>query len=93
MFFSPQPFAPRLADHEVRSYLPIPTIYDSAPARQAQWEYHLLTINTREDALADAEQLNELGKDGWILVNILDERTSGKGSHVYYYFVRQNLNA
>jgi len=93
MFFSPQPFAPKLEGQEVRSYLPIPTVYDTAPVKQTQWEYHLLTINTREDELADAERLNELGKEGWILVNLLDERASGKGSHVYYYFVRQNLNA
>ncbi|GHO85008.1 hypothetical protein [Dictyobacter formicarum] len=93
MFFSPQPFAPQLAGPEVRSSLPIPTIYEVAPVKQAQWEYHLLTIDTREDALVNAEQLNELGKDGWILVNVLDERVSGSGSRVYYYFVRQNLNA
>lgn len=93
MFFSPQPHGTKLAGPEVRSYLPIPTIYDAAPAKQAQWEYHLLTVNTKENELADAEQLNELGKDGWILVNVLDERVSGNGSRVHYYFVRQNLNA
>jgi hypothetical protein len=49
----------------------------------------VLTIDSREDPLPDAEQLNALGKDGWILVSILDENASGKGHRVHYYFVRQ----
>ncbi|GCE20697.1 hypothetical protein [Dictyobacter kobayashii] len=93
MFFSPHSHSPKLEGPEVRSYLPIPTVYDRPPVKQTQWEYHTLTINTKEDALADAEQLNKLGKDGWIMVSVLDERASGSGSRVHYYFVRQNIEA
>lgn len=94
MFFTPSVgHAPRLAGPEVRSSLPIPTIYEQPPLKQVQWQYHLVTINTKEDALPDAEKLNELGREGWILVSVVDERATGSGSCVYYYFVRQDINA
>ncbi|GCE28247.1 hypothetical protein KDA_37310 [Dictyobacter alpinus] len=94
MFFTPSVGrSPMLSGPEVRSSLPIPTIYEQPPVKQVQWEYHLLTINTREDALPDAEQLNALGSEGWILVSVVDERATGNGSRVYYYFTRQNIHA
>jgi hypothetical protein len=67
----------------------IPTVYEHFDAQPAQWEYHVLTLDARESALPDADTLNALGKEGWIMVGLLDERTSGNGSLLHFYFVRQ----
>jgi len=73
---------------DVRPSVFIPMVYEQVAAEPNQWEYHVLTIDPRETALPDADQLNALGKEGWILVNILDESASGKGHRVHYYFAR-----
>ncbi len=49
----------------------------------------MLTVDTREADLPDAVQLNELGAQGWLLVGVLGSETTGRGSIVNYYFVRQ----
>jgi hypothetical protein len=67
----------------------VPTVYEKETPQILRWEYHVLAIDPREAALPDAEQLNALGQDGWILVEVLDERATGRGSLVYYYFTRQ----
>jgi hypothetical protein len=77
------------SDPEVRSYLPIPTVYEQFTPKPAQWEYHVLTIETAEIATPASEQLNALGRDGWVMTGLLDERATGRGSKIYYYFVRQ----
>jgi hypothetical protein len=74
---------------DVRPVPFIPTVYEHVAPEPLHWEYHVLTIDSREDSLPDTEQLNALGKEGWILVSILDENASGKGHRVHYYFVRQ----
>jgi anthranilate phosphoribosyltransferase len=74
---------------DVRSSLPIPTVYEHIPAVPQRWEYQVLTIETKEAALPDAEILNALGREGWIMVGLLDEGASGHGSKVHYYFARQ----
>src|SRR5436305_1048599 len=71
---------------EERAALFIPRVYENA--EPARWEYHVLTIDPRETELPGEEQLNELGRSGWLLTGMLDERATGKGSHVHYYFVR-----
>ena len=67
----------------------IPTVYEKEIPQTLRWEYHVLAIDPREAALPDAEQLNALGQEGWILVGVLDERATGRGSVIYYYFTRQ----
>jgi hypothetical protein len=64
-------------------------VYEDVEPKTQAWEYHLLTVDASEMALPDAEQLNELGKDGWILAGIVDERATGRGTKIYYYFMRQ----
>ncbi|GCF09404.1 hypothetical protein [Dictyobacter arantiisoli] len=81
------------AGSDERSSLPIPTVYEQFPLQTTNWAYHVLKINTEIEALPEAEQLNGLGKEGWILVSVLDERTSKHGSFVHYYFVRQDVQA
>jgi len=74
---------------DVRRALPLPMVYEDVPVEPARWEYHVLSVDAREEGLPDAAQLNELGRDGWLLVGVLDQGATGKSSLVYYYFVRQ----
>jgi hypothetical protein len=78
------------AEGRIAGYVPM--VYEKVSPKPVSWEYHLLTIDTREMALPGAEQLNELGGEGWILAGMLDERTSGSGKFVHYYFARQRID-
>ncbi|GAC1360215.1 MAG: hypothetical protein NVS2B12_22400 [Ktedonobacteraceae bacterium] len=89
MFVLPHQYTRMSSSQEGRSSLPIPTVYEQLPAKPARWEYQVLSIETREMALPDGERLNALGKEGWIMVGVLDERASGRGTQIHYYFVRQ----
>jgi hypothetical protein len=73
------------------SFPPKIMVYEDVPVQPVQWEYHVLTIDTSERALPDAERLNELGKEGWLLNGVLSEKPTSGVSHVHYYFVRQKL--
>jgi hypothetical protein len=86
-------YTPKFAGPDERSSLPIPTIYESLPALQTKWEYHLLSIDPAEAELPLIEQLNTLGSEGWILVSVLDDRLAGRGKLIHYYFVRQDVKA
>lgn len=72
---------------DVHPSVHIPTVYETIEAEPARWEYHVLTVDPREVALPDKDQLNALGKEGWILVGILNEKASG--ALIHYYFARQ----
>ncbi len=74
-----------------RLSLPLPMVYENVPVELPRWEYRVLTVDTREEALPDAASLNELGAEGWSLVGVLEQSTSGKGSIVFYYFIRQKI--
>lgn len=82
------PYRVRMANEaEGKSALHIPMVYEyAAPPR---WEYHVLTVEPTETKLPAEDMLNALGKDGWIMTGLLDERTSGQGKFVHYYFVRE----
>jgi hypothetical protein len=77
------------ASTQVRSSAHIPMIYEPAPNLPPCWEYHVLTIDLQESSLPDADQLNAFGRDGWVLISLLDERMIGDGKLIHYYFVRQ----
>jgi hypothetical protein len=72
---------------DVQPLVHVPRVYETI--QPPNWEYHVMTIDTREETLPDVVQLNALGQEGWILVSVLDERTTSKGSRLHYYFVRQ----
>lgn len=74
-----------------RFSLPLPMVYEQSPVELPRWEYRVMSIDTREEALPDAALLNELGAEGWSLVGVLEQRTSGNGSIVFYYFIRQKI--
>lgn len=87
--FTFQPYQKSLsANPEGRSNVHIPMIYERYEPEATYWEYHVLRIDTREASLPDAEQLNALGREGWLMSGLVDERASG-GKFVYYYFMRQ----
>ncbi len=75
----------------VQSTLHIPIVYDEVVPERMRWEYHLLSVDSHEQELPTRETLNELGESGWLLIGLVDERTTGKGSLVHYYFVRQHI--
>ncbi|HEU5229385.1 MAG TPA: hypothetical protein VFU49_16325 [Ktedonobacteraceae bacterium] len=90
--FIVQPSRTLMAEHpEIRSSIHVPMVYEKVAAEPIRWEYHVLTVDTSEQALPTAEQLNELGNKGWVLAGMLDERASGKGNLVHFYFVRQSM--
>ena len=73
----------------VSGNLHLPMVYEQVPVEPVRWEYRVLTVDTREEDLPDAVQLNELGAQGWLLVGVLDQGATGKSPLVHYYFVRQ----
>jgi hypothetical protein len=77
----------RLEKPEGRMAVHIPMVYEKVTPQPMRWEYYVLTIDTREQSLADAGRLNKLGQEGWILAGIVDEKE--RGLLVHYYFVRQ----
>ena len=70
---------------DVRMFPPVPMVYEHVPEQPLNWDYRVLTINSREKGLPDVAELNELGSAGWLLVGALNisER------EIVYYFVRQ----
>ncbi len=76
---------------DVQPALHVPTVYESVPVELPEWEYQTITVDAREEGLLPAERLNELGQEGWLLISVLDQGTTGRSSQVHYYFVRQRL--
>ena len=74
---------------DVRPMLPLPMVYEYVPEIPTNWEYKVLTIDTREMDLPNVATLNELGDQGWLLTSVLDQGTSHGSTFVNYYFVRQ----
>ena len=90
MFFTPGHVAASKAEKEGRRSVPfIPVVYEHEEAQPLRWEYHVLHVNVLEETLPSAQDLNELGQKGWILVGVLNEHSTGKGEHIHYYFLRQ----
>ena len=59
--------------------LHVPMVYEQLPVDPVRWDYHVLSVDTREMDVPDTAQLNELGAQGWLMVGILDQRTMGSG--------------
>jgi hypothetical protein len=71
---------------DVRMFPPVPMVYESMPAQALNWEYRVLSIDTREKELPGVAELNELGSAGWLLVSVVK---ASEREPVRYYFVRQ----
>jgi hypothetical protein len=76
---------------DMRSKLQYPMVYVDVPPKSVQWEYRTLTIDPREEALPDAALLNELGNEGWLLAEVLEQKTTAGNARVHYYFMRQRI--
>ena len=87
--FVPTRYRPQMTEKpEGRPTSFVPMVYEKFEPSPARWEYHVLKVDTREQELPDAIQMNVLGDKGWNLVNVVDLSTS---SQVYFYFVRQTV--
>lgn len=71
---------------DTHAFLPVPMVYETVAAEPLRWEYRVLTIDLREMNAPDESELNELGKQGWLLVSVL---ATGNNTIVNYYFARQ----
>jgi hypothetical protein len=90
--FVTHPFRSRMTEQaDIRSTVHVPMVYETVTPPPARWEYYVLRVDPREEALPDALQLNALGQEGWILAGMLDERLTGKSPYIYYYFVKQQV--
>jgi hypothetical protein len=88
MLFTHPSWQKLAGQNDVQSSLHVPTVYVDVPPRPLLWEYRVLTVDTREEPLPDEAALNELGSQGWLLTNILEQRLSETGSRVHYHFMR-----
>lgn len=66
--------------------LPMPVVFEAAPP--ARWEYHLVTIDPREEAPLAEDRLATLGDAGWLLAGVVHFPTSANPTRICYYFVR-----
>lgn len=89
MLFNTSSWRHFAGQNDVPLTLHVPMVYENVPASTLHWEYRVLSVDTREEALLDEARLNELGAQGWMLVSVLDQRQAGSGGHVHYYFIRQ----
>lgn len=67
--------------------VPMPIVYERVTER-AQWEYHSVTLDLREDEPLDATALNALGSDGWLLASVTRLERANSAGQLVYYFVR-----
>jgi hypothetical protein len=66
----------------------IPMVYERVRVSPLLWEYRVVSVDTREEGLLDETRLNELGSQGWLLANVLEQRLSESGARIHYHFVR-----
>jgi hypothetical protein len=65
--------------------LPMPVVFERAEPQR--WEYHVVTIDPREDEPLDETVLGKLGAEGWLLASVLPP-SGGASAKIVYYFVR-----
>jgi len=82
----------RYAEKGAVGFVPDIKVYEDIPMEPAHWDYRVLTIDTNSRSLPDEERLNELGREGWLLVGVLNQGPTGDVAMVHYYFVRQKVN-
>jgi hypothetical protein len=70
------------------SMMPPPTPIVFEAAAQPKWEYHVISIDPREEPPLDEARLTELGQDGWLLAGIIGTPGGDRVTRITYYFVR-----
>jgi hypothetical protein len=69
--------------------LPMPIVYERV-AERVHWEYHVVTVDLREEPPLDDERLSALGAEGWLLAGAVQPPSAREAAHtIVYYFVRQ----
>ena len=63
---------------DVPNSIHVPMVYEQVTVEPVRWEYRVLAVDTREEDLPDAVQLNELGAQGWLLVGVLGQVVAGR---------------
>jgi hypothetical protein len=63
---------------DVPASLHVPMVYEQVTTEPTRWDYRVLAVDTREENLPDAVQLNELGAQGWLLVGVLEHKATGR---------------
>jgi len=66
-------------------------VYENVPVPPIHWEYRVLTVDPREEALPGAARLNELGDEGWLLAGVVDQKSNERSGPIHFYFVRQKM--
>jgi hypothetical protein len=89
MYFTTSTWKPFAGQNDVQAGLHVPMVYENVPSQPQTWEYRIVSVDTREEALPDTAQLNELGNQGWLLVGVLEQKVHENHSRINYYFVRQ----
>ncbi|WP_376796353.1 hypothetical protein [Thermogemmatispora sp.] len=87
----PRPTALSLSytQEHIQSTLHIPIVYEEHQPEPPRWEYRLISLDPREEPLLSEASLARLGQEGWLLQAVVDERASGSGTQLHYYFVRR----
>jgi hypothetical protein len=67
--------------------LPMPVVFEDAGPQR--YEYHVLSLDPREDEPLDESALLALGKEGWLLAGLLPP--FGSSARLVYYFIRPTL--
>ncbi|HEX8731531.1 MAG TPA: hypothetical protein VF725_05665 [Ktedonobacterales bacterium] len=69
--------------------LPLPIVYEQTSER-VRWEYHVVSVDLREEPPLDEERLAALGAEGWLLAGIVPLPDTREATRtLIYYFVRQ----
>lgn len=69
--------------------LPLPIVYERV-AERTHWEYHVVSVDLREEPPLDEARLAALGVEGWLLAGAVQPPSTRDVSHtIVYYFVRQ----
>ena len=89
MLFTTSSWKSLAGQNDVQPTLHIPVIYENVPASLPRWEYRVVNVDAREEALPDDAYLNDLGAQGWLLVSVQEQRLPESKTLVHYYFVRQ----
>lgn len=64
---------------------PTPVVFEAITTAKPQWEYHVVSLDPREEPPLDDTRLNALGHDGWLLAGLF---ATPRGDRLLYYFVR-----
>jgi hypothetical protein len=65
--------------------LPTPVVFEHTTPPHPPWEYHTVVVDLREVDPLEEANLNELGREGWLLAGLFEDT---RRSRLHYHFVR-----